>query len=96
MAITTEDVKKLAALARIKLTPEEEVKYAKDMENILGYVTQIQKVSGTVVDVRGTEKLINVMRNDNNPHEPGAYSKELVAEAPKKDGEYIKVKKILG
>ncbi len=46
--ISTNDVKKLAALARIKLTAEEEEKLAKDMESILGYVKQIKEVAASL------------------------------------------------
>ncbi|MCC2630579.1 MAG: glutamyl-tRNA(Gln) and/or aspartyl-tRNA(Asn) amidotransferase subunit [Candidatus Paceibacter sp.] len=93
--ISKDDVKKLANLARIKLTSEEEEKFAKDMENILGYVTQIQNVSGTV-DARGTEKVKNALREDNAPHESGIHTEAILAEAPKRKGDYVQVKKILG
>jgi aspartyl-tRNA(Asn)/glutamyl-tRNA(Gln) amidotransferase subunit C len=91
--ISAEDIKKLANLARIKLVPGDEVKLAKDMDNILGYVNQIQQVSGT----RSTEKekVRNVLRDDSNPHESGINTEALLAEAPKREGQYVKVKKIL-
>jgi aspartyl-tRNA(Asn)/glutamyl-tRNA(Gln) amidotransferase subunit C len=92
--ISREDVRKLAALARIKLSPEEEETFAKDMEHILGYVTQIQKVSGTV-DVKGKEKVKNVLRKDDKPHESGIHTEAILAEAPRREGNYVKVKKIL-
>jgi aspartyl-tRNA(Asn)/glutamyl-tRNA(Gln) amidotransferase subunit C len=92
--ISREDVRKLAALARIKLSPEEEETFAKDMEHILGYITQIQKVSGTV-EMHGKEKTKNVLREDTNPHESGIHTEALLAEAPQREGNYIKVKKIL-
>jgi aspartyl-tRNA(Asn)/glutamyl-tRNA(Gln) amidotransferase subunit C len=92
--ISREDVKKLAALARIKIEPEEEEKLAVDLEHILEYVNAIQKVSGTL-DTRGTEKNINVLRQDDQPHESGIHSEAILHEAPKRKGEYIQVKKIL-
>jgi aspartyl-tRNA(Asn)/glutamyl-tRNA(Gln) amidotransferase subunit C len=93
--ISREDVQKLANLARIKLTPEEEEKFANDMENILGYVTQIQNVTGTV-EARGNEKLVNALREDTTPHESGIHTEAILTEAPKRKGEYVQVKKILG
>jgi aspartyl-tRNA(Asn)/glutamyl-tRNA(Gln) amidotransferase subunit C len=93
--ISKDDVKKLANLARIKLTPEEEEKFAKDMESILGYVTQIQNVSDTV-DARGSEKVKNTLREDTMPHESGIHTEAILAEAPKRKGDYVQVKKILG
>jgi aspartyl-tRNA(Asn)/glutamyl-tRNA(Gln) amidotransferase subunit C len=91
--ISKDDVKKLANLARIKLADGEEEKLVEDMGNILGYVEQIQKVSGSLpqekLDVR------NVLREDANPHETGIHTEALLAEAPQREGEYVKVKKIL-
>lgn len=91
--ISGDDVKKLASLARIKLTKEEEDKLAKDMENILGFVEQIKKVSASVE--KNKEANRNAFRDDENPHESGAYNKELLRESPKREGDYVKVKKIL-
>lgn len=92
--ISREDVQKLASLARIKLTAEEEERFAKDMESILGYVTQIQAVSGTV-ETKGTEKVKNVLREDTDPHESGIHTEVILHEAPQREGDYVKVKKIL-
>ena len=43
--ITKADIEKLAKLSRLKLTEDEKEKYAKDMENILAYVKQIDAVT---------------------------------------------------
>ena len=112
--ISRDDVKKLAALARIKISADEEENLAKDIENILAYVTQIQEFSATALEkssgsgasepVKSTKpvggrqekaRVRNVLRPDENPHEPGAFTEEILAEAPKRQGQYVKVKKIL-
>ena len=115
--ISRDDVKKLAALARIRVSPDEEENLAKDMENILAYVTQIQEFSATAsekspasgtaksADASGTAKsadgrrekarVRNVLRPDENPHQSGVFTEEILAEAPKRRGQYVKVKKIL-
>jgi aspartyl-tRNA(Asn)/glutamyl-tRNA(Gln) amidotransferase subunit C len=92
--ISRDDVRKLAVLARIKLSEGEEDKLAKDMRSILGYVEQIQKVSGDA-DTRGREVLKNVMREDAHPHESGLHTEALLTEAPRREDNYVKVKKIL-
>ena len=43
--ITKADIEKLAKLSRLKLTEDEKEKYAKDMENILAYVRQIDTIT---------------------------------------------------
>ncbi|MBX4197828.1 Asp-tRNA(Asn)/Glu-tRNA(Gln) amidotransferase subunit GatC [Candidatus Parcubacteria bacterium] len=92
--ISVEEIRKLASLARIKLTKDEEEKLSKDMGNILAYIEQIQEVSATVEE---SEKplLRNVMRDDAEPHQAGIHTEALLAEAPKREENYVKVKKIL-
>lgn len=92
--ISENDVKKLATLARIKLSPEEETKLARDMESILGYVQQIQSVE--IPEMSGRkERVRNVLRDDANPHESGIHTQDILNEAPGREGDYLKVKKIL-
>jgi len=86
------DVEKLALLARIKLTPAEKEKLQKEFGDILNYVSQLKKA-----DVRGaeeSEKINNVMREDEKQNEPGSFSKKLLNEAPSVERGYIKVKHI--
>ena len=40
--ITKTDIEKLAKLSRLKLTEVEKDKYAKDMDNILAYIGQLE------------------------------------------------------
>lgn len=91
--ISVQDIQKLASLARIKLSPEEETRFARDMDGVLGFVQKIQEVSSSVDSQK--EKIRNVLRDDKNPHESGMYTEALLAEVPHTEGEYIKVKKIL-
>lgn len=89
------DIEKLAKLARIELTEEEKAKYLKDIGAILNYVDQIK---GAVAQVGGEKKageLRNVMRADEGVNESGINTGVIVAEFPKKEGDYLKVKKIL-
>lgn len=93
--VTTEEVQHLADLARIALRDEEAAKLTGEFEEILGYVSEVQEIA---VDT-GEKKvglLHNVYREDVDPHEPGIYTEALLAAAPERDGQYLKVKKILG
>ena len=40
-------------------------------------------------------KLRNVMREDENPYEKGLYTEKLLEEAPEREENFVKVKKIL-
>ena len=43
MALTTEDVKKIATLARLRFSPEEEAKLTGELGGIVDYIDQLQK-----------------------------------------------------
>lgn len=95
MSISKEDVKKLADLARIEMNEDEMGELSKEMGSILDYVSQVQKVAGQTVNDVEVGYVKNVMREDINPTEGGANSKEIIAEFPNKEGDFLKVKKIL-
>lgn len=57
------DVKHVAKLANLPLTKEEEQSFPNQMQQILGYVDQLQKIdTSTQVEVK--PELINVSRDD--------------------------------
>lgn len=92
--IKSEEVKKLAELARISITSEEVEKVRKEIESILKYVSEIQTVAQIKMPAKENVPR-NVIREDDNPHAGGIYTDAVLNEAPKRDGDYIKVKKIL-
>ncbi len=90
---TPEDVKKLAALARIPLSEEELPKFVKEFDAILEYVGQLE-----ALEVKKGELLLpytNVMREDGEPHAKGKYTKKLVEQFPAREGDYLEVKQIV-
>lgn len=97
MQISDKDIEKLGNLARIKLSDEEKKGLKIDIESILGYVSEIQEVSSDLDRDMSFDKgqLINVMREDEEPHESGLYTEKILNEVPQREGDYVKVKKIL-
>ncbi|MDO8510295.1 MAG: Asp-tRNA(Asn)/Glu-tRNA(Gln) amidotransferase subunit GatC [bacterium] len=91
----TPEIEALAELARIYLSEEEKATLAKEVEAILAYVEQIQKVKEVSRGESDFSPLRNVMREDGKPHESGAYTETLLEASPKRHGNYVKVKKIL-
>ena len=91
--ITIGDIEKLASLARIKLSGEEKESMSKDIESILDYVSQVKNISADVA--RDIPVVHNVMRDDVVTHESGEYTEALLSLAPAREGNYVKVKKIL-
>lgn len=93
--ISREEIEKLAALSRIDISEDEKKKLGTDIESILGYVSEIQNVVAQTETVAEKLPVRNVMRKDDEPHETGAYTNGLLNEAPARDGNYVRVKKIL-
>lgn len=91
--ITHEEIRNLAHLARIQVTDDEVLEYAKDFESILGYVEQINNVD--VSSIESTPLQTNSVRLDENPHESGQYIEPLLADAPASQDGFYKVPKIL-
>jgi len=97
MAISTADVRKLAELSRLALTDAEVEKLRTEIESILAYVDVVQKIPlPEGVAASPHLDLKNVMREDENPHETGLYTKDIVDQFPDTEGNYLRVKKILG
>jgi aspartyl/glutamyl-tRNA(Asn/Gln) amidotransferase C subunit len=97
MAVTKDEVKKLADLARIELSDREVTKLQGEIDSIISYIDTIRKVQlpekpeGSVyLDIE------NVMREDGVPHETGIHTDRLLAQVPRKEKNFLKVKKILG
>lgn len=89
--IRKEDIEKLAALARVRVVPEEAETLAKDVEAILAYVSKLPESP----DAHFREYLRNVMREDGEPHAGGVHTEKLLAAAPRREGEYVEVKPVL-
>lgn len=91
--ITKEDVKNLAELSRIEISDVEMEKMTSEIDSILGYVSVIQDIKGDAKNI--VPKLRNVMREDVPTTESGEYTEKLLKNSPNREGDYVKVKKIL-
>lgn len=91
---TTEEVKKLAALARIRVDDSELEKFTSEFDAILAYIGQLE-----TLDMSGVERvkpaLRNVMRTDGKPHASGMYTEKLVEQFPAHEGNALSVKQII-
>ncbi len=88
-------MEKLLRLARIEVSDEEKKELTHDIEGILGYVSEVEKASVLESDTTALGELVNVMREDGEPHATSLHTEKLLAEAPQTERGYIKVKKIL-
>ncbi len=81
MSLSTQEVKKIAQLARIKLTPEEEARHAETISAVLDYMNILNEV-----DISGVEPTFQVtgLEDVTRIDEPRdcKITKELMAQMP--------------
>jgi len=87
------DIENLANLCRIQLSDEEKKSLGQDLNHILKYIEEISEAK--IEEVEASYILKNALREDKNPHLPGAYTDVLLAESQSVRGNLIKVKKVL-
>ena len=92
--ITKEEVKKVANLSRLELNENEINNHAEQLEKILEYIKQLEKIDTNDVPctTRAIE-VINVFRKDKKQN--ADCKEELLELAPSREDEYFKVPKIL-
>jgi aspartyl-tRNA(Asn)/glutamyl-tRNA(Gln) amidotransferase subunit C len=95
--MNTDEIKKLADLSRLKINDQDIEAYKKDFEGIINYINTLQSVP---VDDTQREDYhdtpnVNTLRDDNNHYISGEFTRDLVDAAPEKEGDYIKVSKVL-
>jgi aspartyl/glutamyl-tRNA(Asn/Gln) amidotransferase C subunit len=100
MAMTLEDIKKLAEMSRIDMDEVEMNDLTKDFDSILAYVGQVQEVSKLGKNEALHENpdnyfLQNVMREDIVTNESGEYKDGVLSNAPETQDGYLKVRQIL-
>lgn len=88
------DIDKVAALARIRLKPEEKAKLQKDLDSILAYVEKLKEINTDGVEPTShVMDLENVFRPD--VVQPSNAIEALLAQAPAREGKFFKVPKVV-
>ena len=90
-----EEIQALAELARLELQEEDIIAYQKDFKGILDYISTINSVEVDSFDEQVRGDTVNMMREDDESYEPGEFTQILLDAAPQREGDYIKVAKIL-
>lgn len=96
MKLSKSEIQHIAKLARLDLTDAELKKYGDQLSNVLNYIDQLKEVK-----VKGVEPtaqvtgLENVLREDKVGDWDKAEIEEALADAPEKEGRFIKVKRVI-
>lgn len=94
MAITAEQVRRIAALSRLKISDEEAALYEGQFGRILELVEEISALdTSQTVATASVLGLSNVMRDD--APKPFPEPERLLALAPEREGDHYKVKRVL-
>jgi aspartyl-tRNA(Asn)/glutamyl-tRNA(Gln) amidotransferase subunit C len=96
MTLSREDVRRIARLARLTLSPEEEARFQDQLSAVLGYVEQLGEL-----DLEGVEPMTHALASGEaaplrvDEPRPCLDPEEALANAPAREGTWFKVPRIL-
>ncbi|HVP05862.1 MAG TPA: Asp-tRNA(Asn)/Glu-tRNA(Gln) amidotransferase subunit GatC [Dehalococcoidia bacterium] len=94
MALTPDQVRHIARLARLGLTDADVQKFAGQLSEILDYFERLKAVdTGDVPPTAYPLDLHNIMRDDEPL--PPAETEDVLANAPQREGDYFRVRAVL-
>lgn len=101
--VTIDDVRRVAELANLELTPEEEPRMKRDLNAILDYIAQLNELDtsnippmaqvGEILDGQKIHWHGETLREDTV--QPSLDRAEVMAAAPETDGRFFKVPKVI-
>lgn len=95
MAVTKQEVEKIAELARLEFSESEIENLTKDMNQILHHMDKLNELDTTNVEpLSHPIEVKNVFRVDEL--KPSANREDALKNAPDKDDEFFKVPKVIG
>ena len=94
MKITKEEVKRVATLARLELSPEEEDLLTHQLDKIFQYMEKLDQLDTTTVEpLTQVGEITNAFREDRVVNQPA--TDPLLSNAPAREQNFIKVPKII-
>jgi len=98
MALTKQEVEKIAELARLGISEKEKEKFAEDLSSVIGYVQKLSEVNVEKVEpMTGGTNLESVTRKDDDTKDIAndEMKADILNAAPDKENGYFKVPSIL-
>jgi aspartyl-tRNA(Asn)/glutamyl-tRNA(Gln) amidotransferase subunit C len=96
LSLSLDEVRRIAALARLRLSPEEEQTFAVQLSAVLDHVRQLDEL-----DVSGVEPMTHALAAGETPAprpdavQPSLSPEEALAAAPAREGTCFKVPRII-
>jgi aspartyl-tRNA(Asn)/glutamyl-tRNA(Gln) amidotransferase subunit C len=95
MSVSIRDVEHVAGLAKLSFTPGEKKRLAEELNEILHYMEQLNRLDTTHVEpLSQIVELSNVLRND--VRQPSLPRESVLQNAPAKTEQLFKVPKVIG
>lgn len=95
MSLSREEVKKVANLARLEITPEEEANFAIQLSSILDYFEQIEELNtDNVQPMTRAIEVVNITREDKQV--TNSERENILNSAPEREDDFFRVPKIMG
>ena len=100
--VSIEDVRRVAELANLELTPEEEPRMQRDLNSILGHIAQLNELDTSAVEPMA--QVGQVLSGEVFSHgetlredvvRPSVDRAAVMAAAPETDGRFFKVPKVI-
>ena len=94
MKITREEVQRVAVLARLQFSPQEEEILTGQLDKILQYMEKLNQLDTTGVEpLAHVVDIVNVFREDRVANQPSPDA--MLANAPARERDFFKVPKII-
>jgi aspartyl-tRNA(Asn)/glutamyl-tRNA(Gln) amidotransferase subunit C len=94
MKLTREELQRIAVLARLRLTPEEETQLTEQLDHILAYMEKLDELDTSKVEpFSHAVDAVNALREDKVTNLADADA--VLANAPNRDNTFFKVPKII-
>ncbi|MBU2591804.1 MAG: Asp-tRNA(Asn)/Glu-tRNA(Gln) amidotransferase subunit GatC [Nitrospinota bacterium] len=92
--ISEGEVKKVAALARLNLTPDEVSTFPHQLSDILGHIGKLNRLATDGVDITSSNSEEGVLMREDKLRQP-FFSGDLLSNAPQREGTFLKVPKVI-
>lgn len=94
MKLQPQDIEHLALLSRIKVKEGEQAALAEKIDAVLGYVGEISKVDTSAYQHAEAGDHRNELRADVATEQPGEMREAILANAPKREGDFVRVQQM--
>ncbi len=101
-SVSIEDVRRVAELANLELSPEEEPRMQRDLNSILGHIAELNQLDTSTVlpmaqvgEVLGGEAFFHGETLRADVVQPSIDRAAVMASAPETDGRFFKVPKVI-